>query len=151
MKTKVEIFSSQKLKNFFINLENFFDLSLKSYDELDSCSNSRNLSIVFIDQQYFLDEKTLNNILMNENFILIYKETSLNEKPSLGLKKNMLAPLSISRFLDNIIEFISVILYLNSLRKYNEIAKIIHKVIPINVCIKNPRLADGLVLFTTLN
>ena len=29
MKTKIEIFSSQKLKNFFLNLDNFFDISLK--------------------------------------------------------------------------------------------------------------------------
>ena len=107
MKTKVEIFSSQKLKNFFINLENFFDLSLKSYDELDGCSNSRSLSIVFIDHQDSVAEKTLNSILMNENFIFVYKEMSLIEKPSLGLKKNMLAPLSISIFLDNINEFIN--------------------------------------------
>ena len=53
MKTKIEIFSSQKLKNFFINLDNFFDVNLKSFDELDGCSNSRNLSIVFFDHQRF--------------------------------------------------------------------------------------------------
>ena len=51
LRTKIEIFSSQKLENFFINLENFYDVSLKSYDELDGCSNSRNLSIVFIDHK----------------------------------------------------------------------------------------------------
>ena len=91
MRTKIEIFSSQKLENFFINLENFYDVSLKSYDELDGCSNSRNLSIVFIDHKDSVNEKILNNILMNENFIFIYKETYLNEKPSLGLKKNIIS------------------------------------------------------------
>ena len=59
MKTKIEIFSSQKLKNFFINLDSFFDINLKSFDELESCYNSTNLSIVFFDHQDFVDEKTL--------------------------------------------------------------------------------------------
>ena len=74
MKTKVEIFSSQELKNFFINLGSFFDISHKGFDELASCHNSTNLSIVFFDHQNFVDEKTFNNILLNENFIFVYKE-----------------------------------------------------------------------------
>ena len=68
MKTKVEIFSSQKLKNFFINLNYLFDINLKDFDELEGDS-STNLSIVFFDHQNFVDEKTLNSILLNENFI----------------------------------------------------------------------------------
>ena len=32
-------------------------------------------------------KKILNNILMNENFIFVYKELSIFEKPSLDLKK----------------------------------------------------------------
>jgi len=107
MKTKVEIFSSQKLKNFFINLDSLFDVSLKSFDELAVCSNSTNLSIVFFDHQDFADEKTLNSILLNESFIFVYKESSMFEKPSLNLKKNMIAPLSISKFLDKINEIIN--------------------------------------------
>ena len=106
MKTKVEIFSSQKLKNFFINLDSLFDITLRGFDELDSSLTSKNLSIVFFDNQNFINEKTLNNILLNENFMLVYKELSLIEKPSLGLKKNILAPLSISKFLDKINELI---------------------------------------------
>ena len=107
MKTKVEIFSSQELKNFFINLGSFFDISHKGFDELASCHNSTNLSIVFFDHQNFVDEKTFNNILLNENFIFVYKEQSMFEKPSLDLKKNMIAPLSISKFLDKINEIIN--------------------------------------------
>ena len=94
MKTKVKIFSSQKLKNFFINLDNLFDVSLKSFDELAVCSNSTNLSIVFFDHQDFVDKKTLNQVLLNENFIFIYKEPPMIEKLSLDLKKNM--PIRIS-------------------------------------------------------
>ena len=106
MKTKVEIFSSQKLKNFFINLNYLFDINLKDFDELEADS-STNLSIVFFDHQNFVDEKTLNSILLNENFIFVYKETSVLEKTSIDLKKNMVAPLSISKFLDKINEIIN--------------------------------------------
>ena len=52
-------------------------------------------------------KKLLNNILLNENFIFIYKELSMFEKSSLDLKKNMIAPLSISKFLDKINEIIN--------------------------------------------
>ena len=107
MKTKVEIFSSEKLKNFFINLDSLFDLSLKGFDELESSYNSKNLSIVFFDDQDCVGEKILNNISLNENFIFIYKELSMFEKTSLDLKKNLIAPLSVSKFLDKINEVIN--------------------------------------------
>ena len=107
MKTKVEIFSSQKLKNFFMNLENFFSIIHKDFDELEGCYNSASLSIVFFDQQDFVDEKTLNGILLNENFIFVYKDSSMLEKTPLDLKKNMVAPLSISKFVDKINEIIN--------------------------------------------
>ena len=55
----------------------------------------------------FVNEKILNNILLNENFIFVYKELSMFEKPSLDLKKNIIAPLSISKFLDKINEIIN--------------------------------------------
>ena len=54
MKTKVEIFSSEKLKNFFKNLDNLFDIGFRDFDELAGCYNSTNLSIVFFDFQDFL-------------------------------------------------------------------------------------------------
>ena len=107
MKTKIEVFSSQKLKNFFTNLDHLFDINLRDFDELESCFSPTNLSIVFFDHQDFLDEKTLNNILLNENFIFVYKELSMFEKPSLDLKRNMVSPLSISKFLDKINEIIN--------------------------------------------
>jgi len=107
MKTKVEIFSSQKLKIFFMNLENFFSISHKDFDELEGCYNSTSLSIVFFDQQDFVDEKTFNGILLNENFIFVYKDSSMLEKTPLDLKKNMVAPLSISKFIDRVNEIIN--------------------------------------------
>ena len=107
MKTKVDIFSSKKLTNFFINLDSFFDISLKSLDELGGRCNPTNLSIVFFDHKNSVDEKTLNNILVNENFIFVYKELFMFEKLPFDLKKNMIAPLSISKFLDKINETIN--------------------------------------------
>ena len=107
MKTKVEIFSSQKFKNFFINLDNFFDINLRDFDELIDCYNSKNLSIIFFDHQDSIDEKALNRVSLNENFIIVYKESSVLERPSLDLKNNLIAPLSISKFLDKINEIIN--------------------------------------------
>ena len=107
MKTKIEIFSSQKLKNFFVNLDGLFDINLRGFDELENCYNSKNLSILFFDHQDFVDEKILNKALLNDNFIFIYKELSMSEKPSFNLKKNITAPLSISKFLDKIYEAIN--------------------------------------------
>ena len=107
MKTKIEIFSSQKIKNFFKNFNSLFDINLKDLHALESCTNSKNLSIVFFDNQDFVKDKTLNSILMNQNFICIYNELSIFEKPTLGLKKNMTAPLSISKFIDKINEIIN--------------------------------------------
>ena len=111
MKTKIDIFSSQKLKNFFSNLDNLFDISLKEFNELADCYNSTNLSIVFLDHQDFIDEKTFKNVSLNKNFIFVYKELPVFEKPSLDLKKNMTAPLSISKFLDKINEIINNKIY----------------------------------------
>jgi len=107
MKTKVEIFSTQKLKIFFTNLYSLFEVKLKDLHDLESCSNSKNLSIVFFENQDFVKEKVLKNILQNENFICIYNELSILEKPSLDLNKNMTAPLSISKFIDRINETIN--------------------------------------------
>jgi len=107
MKTKIQTFSSQKLKNFFTNLDSLFDVHPRSLKELDDYVNSTTLSIIFFDHQDFIDKKTLNTILLKENFIFIYNELSIFEKASLDLKKNLIAPLSISKFLDNINEAIN--------------------------------------------
>ena len=82
MKTKIEIFSSEKLKNFFINLDVFFDISFKNLVELKSFQNSKHLSVVFFDEQYFLEEKIVKNLLHNENFIFVSKDFSVFGKLS---------------------------------------------------------------------
>ena len=41
MKTKIEIFSTEELKFFFINLHEFFDLSIKSFGELETSHDKK--------------------------------------------------------------------------------------------------------------
>ena len=107
MKTKLEIFSSEKLKNFFTNLDSLFDLSLKNYNDLKEHCDPKNLSIIFFEDKDFIEEKILKKVLHNENFILVSKERPEFEKPSKGFKKNIITPLSISKFLDKINEIIN--------------------------------------------
>ena len=106
MKTKLEIFSSEKLKNFFTNLDSLFDISLKSYNDLKTCYESKNISIVFFEDKDFIEEKILKNILHNENFIFVTKEHYSFEKLSNGLNKNITPPLSIGKFLDKVNQII---------------------------------------------
>ena len=107
MKTRLEIFSSEKLQNFFSNLDTLFDISLKSLSDLKDNYDSKNLSIVFFEDKDFIEEKILKNLLDNENFIFVSKEQSALEKLSKGLKKNITPPLSISKFLDKVNQIIN--------------------------------------------
>ena len=107
MKTRLEIFSSEKLQNFFSNLDTLFDISLKSLSDLKDNYDSKNLSIVFFEDKDFIEEKILKKILHNENFFFVSKEYLLFEKTSKDLKKNITPPLSISKFLDKINEIIN--------------------------------------------
>ena len=107
MKTKLEIFSSEKLKNFFTNLDSLFDLSLKNHNDLKEHCDPKNLSIIFFEDKDFIEEKILKKVLHNGNFILVSKERPEFEKLSKGFKKNIIPPLSISKFLDKINEIIN--------------------------------------------
>ena len=107
MKTKLEIFSSEKLQNFFSNLDSSFDINLKSLDDLKDCHDPKNLSIVFFEDKDFVEDKILKNILHNENFIVVSKEHPEFEKLSKGLNKNITTPLSISKFLDKVNQIIN--------------------------------------------
>ena len=107
MKTRLEIFSSEKLKNFFTNLDNLFDISLKSHNDLKMCYDSKNISIVFFEDKDFVEEKILKNILQNENFIFVSNEHSSFENLSKVLNKNITPPLSISKFLDKVNQIIN--------------------------------------------
>ena len=107
MKTKLEIFSSEKLKNFFINLDSLYDITLRNHDDLKDFCDSKKLSFVFFEDKDFVEEKILEKALNNENFIFISKEYSMFEKLPKDLKKNISPPLSISKFLDKVNEIIN--------------------------------------------
>ena len=80
MKTKLEIFSSDKLQNFFSNLDSSFDINLKNLDDLKDCHDTKNLSIVFFEDKDFVEDKILKNILHNENFFIVSRKNSRRTK-----------------------------------------------------------------------
>lgn len=107
MKSRIDIFSSEKLKNFFNNFNTSFDIVLKSFHELKILENPKNLSIVFFDDQHFFEEKILYNLLQNENFIFVSKEFSVFGKLLLSSQKIITSPLSVSKFLDKINDIVN--------------------------------------------
>ena len=107
MKTKIEIFSTEELKNFFKNLNEFFDLSVKSFEELKTTQDKKNLSIVFLDNDKAVSEKTIKKIYKNENFIFVSKDFSVFQKFSLNKKNTLISPFSINKFIDTINNFIN--------------------------------------------
>ena len=107
MKTKIEIFSTEELKNFFKNLNEFFDLSVKSFEELKTTQDKKNLSIVFLDNDKAVSEKTIKKIYEKENFIFVSKDFSVFQKFSLNKKNTLISPFSINKFIDTINGFIN--------------------------------------------
>ena len=107
MKTKIEIFSTEELKNFFKNLNEFFDLRVKSFEELKTTQDKKNLSIVFLDNDKAVSEKTIKKIYENENFIFVSKDFSVFQKFSLNKKNTLISPFSINKFIDTINNFIN--------------------------------------------
>ena len=107
MKAKIEIFSPEELKNFFKNLNEFFDLSIKGIEELETIHDKKNLSIVFLENPKAASEKTINKIYENENFIFVSKDLSVFQKFSLNKKNTFTPPFSINKFIDIINSFIN--------------------------------------------
>ena len=107
MKTKLEIFSTEELKNFFINLHEFFDISIKSLKDLETFNDKKNLSIVFLDNQNTVSKKIVKKIHENENFIFMCKDFSVFQKFSLNKKNTFISPVSINKLVDIINGFIN--------------------------------------------
>ena len=76
MKTRLEIFSSEKLQNFFSNLDTLFDISLKSLSDLKDNYDSKNLSIVFFEDKDFIKKQGIFN---SGNLEKIYKKNIKRE------------------------------------------------------------------------
>jgi len=107
MKNKLEIFSTKELKSFFINIGEFFDISTKSFSELETLPDKKNFSIVFLDNQSKVSQKTIKNIYENENFIFVCKDLSVLQKFSLKQKNTLISPVSINKLVDIINSFIN--------------------------------------------
>ncbi len=107
MKTKLEIFSTEELKNFFINLNEFFDISIKSLKDLETYNDKKNLSIVFLDNQNTVSKKIVKKIHENENLIFMCKDFSVFQKFSLNKKNTFVSPVSINKLVDIINGFIN--------------------------------------------
>ena len=107
MKDRLEIFSTTELKSFFINLEEFFDISTKSLEELETLPDKKNLSIFFLDNQSKISQTALKNIYENENFIFVCKDFSVFQKFSLSKKNTLISPVTINKLVDIINSFIN--------------------------------------------
>ncbi|MDC0232839.1 helix-turn-helix domain-containing protein [Pelagibacteraceae bacterium] len=107
MKTKLNVFSKEDLKNFFINLDEFFDTSFKSFVDLEKSYDGKNLSIFFLDNQTSISEKTIKKIKENENFIFVCKDFSVFQKFSLNKKNTFISPISINKLADIVNGFIN--------------------------------------------
>ena len=107
MKTKLQIFSTEELKNFFINLQEFFYINVKNLNELEALNEKKNLSIVFLDNQNTVSKQTIKKIYENENFIFICKDFSVFQKFSLNKKNTFISPVSINKLVDIINGFIN--------------------------------------------
>ena len=107
MKDRLVIFSTNELKSFFINLEEFFDISTKSLEDLETLPDKKNLSIFFLDNQSKVSQKALKNIYENENFIFVCKDFSVFQKFSLSQKNTLISPITINKLLDIINNFIN--------------------------------------------
>lgn len=107
MKIKLEIYSTEELKNFFINLSDFFDISVKSFLELEEYYDKKNLSVVFLDNQKTISERIIEKIHKNENLIFVCKDFSVFQKFSLSQNNTLISPISIDRLVDKINNFIN--------------------------------------------
>ena len=107
MKNKLDIFSKADLKNFFINLGEFFDISIKSFEDLEAFSDKKNLSIVFLENQNAVSEKIIKKIYENENFIFVCKDFSIFQKFALKQQNTIVSPVSINKLVDVINNFIN--------------------------------------------
>ncbi len=107
MKTRLEIFSTEKLKNFFSNLEDFFHISIIDYSELYNYYDSNFLKLIFLDDNSTISKKIEKNIFENENTIFICKDFSIFQKFPLSQKNVLISPVSINKLIDFVNNFIN--------------------------------------------
>tara|TARA_Y100000996_G_scaffold395005_1_gene359827 strand:- start:102 stop:728 length:627 start_codon:yes stop_codon:yes gene_type:complete len=107
MKIKLEIYSTEELNNFFTNLNDFFDISVKTFLELEESFDKKNLSVVFLDNHKMVSERIIKKIYESENLILVCKDFSVFQRFSLSQNNTLIAPVSIDKLVDKINNFIN--------------------------------------------
>lgn len=100
MKTRIDFYSSKNLGNFLSNLDMYFELQIKSFEEFESHYNKKNLSVLFLDNHNKMFEQTIKIISKDENFILVSKDFSLLKKFSVNEKNLLTPPFSMNKLLD---------------------------------------------------
>lgn len=121
MKTKLDIYSSQNLKYFFLSLDSFFDINLKNYENLYESDDKENLSIVFLDdlkESFFV---LINKISKNENFMFVCGDHSIFQKFELNKNNSLVSPFSINKLIDFINNFVNKKKYtFNEIQLHNQ-------------------------------
>ena len=107
MKIKLEIYSTEELNNFFTNLNDFFDISVKTFLELEESFDKKNISVVFLDNHKMVSERIIKKIYESENLILVCKDFSVFQRFSLSQNNTLIAPVSIDKLVDKINNFIN--------------------------------------------
>lgn len=100
MRGKIQIFSSEKLINFFLNLNVFFDINFNKIEDFQKLYDKKQLSILFLDNQSSFSEKTKNNICKHENLLSVCSDISVFEKFSLTKKGALISPVSVNKLID---------------------------------------------------
>ena len=107
MKTTLEIFSTEKLRNFFSNLEDFFHINIIDIEELGNFYDSNFLKLIFLDKESIISKKIVKKLFENENIIFVCKDFSVFQKFSLNQKNVLISPVSINKLIDFINNFIN--------------------------------------------
>ena len=89
MKNKLEIFSNDKLKNFFTNFSHYFEIVLRNYNELEKFKNQKNTSLVFLENHNTIAEQTFKKLNENKNFIFLCRDFAVFQKLSI-IQENIL-------------------------------------------------------------
>ena len=102
MKNKIEIFSSEDLKNFLSNLKRCFDINFRDYQEKEILFDQKKFSLIFVGEGDEVLINYLNKITKNKNLLILCKEYSVYEKLSFVKSNALIAPIPIKKLIHDI-------------------------------------------------
>ena len=100
MKNKIEIFSSEHLKNFLCNLKRCFDINFRDNQEKEILFDQKKFSLIFIEEKDVVLINCLNKISKNKNLLVVCKEHSVYEKLCFVKNNTLVAPISINKLIN---------------------------------------------------